>query len=349
MKSTLFHAIAIFTASFMAITCALSAPPAHETEYVLGTVCTVRLLGGKGETKNIQAQTFKAIFAELHRLDNILSANTNNSELARVNNAAGKTPVAVSDDLFTVLSRALFFASHSDDNNGKAVFDPTIGPLVKAWSIGTEQAHIPTQEVINASLALVNWRDVVVDAAAKTVYLKRPGMRLDLGGIAKGYAADKAVAIAKNCGIQRAIIDLGGNIFALGEKADGAPFRIGVQNPAFKRGEYAGVVFARNQTLVTSGVYERFFILDDKRYHHILSTETGYPVDNGLASVTIIGRVSMDADALSTTLFALGEERGTALLSAFPDTGAIFIYADGTIHTTSVAAAVWTRQEGREQ
>jgi thiamine biosynthesis lipoprotein len=176
-------------------------------------------------------------------------------------------------------------------------------------------------------------------------------MMLDLGAIAKGYAADRAAKIIAGFGIKQAIIDFGGNIVVIGERVGGKPYKIGIQNPVETRGEYSGIVEVvggeSHRSLVTSGNYERFFEADGIRYHHILSTETGYPVQNDIASVTIIADKSIDADALSTTLFALGYEEGSALLNSREqiaesreqrnNIGAIFIFKNGEVkHTSNV-------------
>ncbi|MDR3301261.1 MAG: FAD:protein FMN transferase [Spirochaetaceae bacterium] len=301
----------------------------QRTDFVLGTVCSIRFF------KNVPVELFDSVFASLYELDDMLSANKAGNELDAVNKNAGLAPVAVRYELIEVLSRALYFASISRDAEGRAAFDPTIGALVKLWGIGGENQRVPAPDEIGAALALCNWRDVEINQADGTVFLKQKGMRLDLGAIAKGFAADKAAELIRSFGIERAIIDLGGNIAAIGTKPDGGAYRIGIQDPSRERGTYVGFVEVRNKTLVTSGTYERFFEEGGVRYHHILSSETGFPVQNGLLSVTIVGDSSMDADALSTTVFALGWEKGNALLTGIPGTEAIFIFDDGSVRTTS--------------
>jgi len=261
-----------------------------------------------------------------------MSVNIPSSDISRVNAAAGIAPVNVHKDTFKVIKRAVYFAEIS---NG--AFDPSVGPLVSLWGIGGDDARVPSQEEIDNTLPLINWRDVELDETAHSVFLKRKGMSLDLGAIAKGYAAEEAAAIIKSAKIKRAIIDFSGNIVTLGEKKDGTPWKVGIQNPNKRRGLYYGIInlkTAEKQTLVTSGVYERFFETDGSRYHHILSTVTGYPVKNGLLSVTVIGSDSTDADALSTTLFALGFEEGIKLLDFFPGTDAVFLFEDNSVRVT---------------
>jgi thiamine biosynthesis lipoprotein len=304
--------------------CAKPLPP--QTEFLLGTACVVNLYeGGRKET-------YRKIFDRLREIENTMSANLEDSDLARINAAAGINAVAAHPDTIKVLKRALYFAELSG-----GAFDPTVGPLVKLWDIGSGNEKIPGEEEIAEALSLINRREILIDEAAGTVFLLRPGMALDLGAIAKGYAADEAAGIIAEAGIERALVDLGGNILVYGAKADGSPWRVGIQNPTDSRGAYVGIAEVTNKTLVTSGVYERFFESGGKRYHHILSTRTGYPVEAGLLSVTVISGSSMDADALSTTLFALGYEAGLALGESMENTEAIFIFGDRSVRGTSRA------------
>jgi thiamine biosynthesis lipoprotein len=291
-------------------------------EFALGTICRLRIFEAAPE------RAYRAAFSRLRELEGVLSANLETSDLEKVNRNAGEAPVAVRPELIAVLSRALWFAEQTADSEGHAAFDPTIGPLVKLWDIGGSDGRVPSQEEIDAALSYVDWREVELDGERGTVFLRRAGMRLDLGAIAKGYAADEAAAALKREGVSRALIDLGGNIYALGERGGGRPFQIGLQDPREPRGAYIGVIAARDISVVTSGDYERFFESDGTRYHHILSSKTGFPVRSPFRSVTITAQSSIDADALSTAVFALGAERGTALIAAYNGAGSVFVFED---------------------
>ena len=285
-----------------------------QSKLVMGTLCTIDLY------EDGNAALYERLFARLTELEKIFSANREDSELAVVNQNAGLRAVEISPELFTVLERAIYFAQAT---NG--AFDPTIGPLVKLWGIGKENAGIPADDEIISALELVNYKDLELSSGktgrAGTAFLKRQGMSLDLGAIAKGYAADELVLILREAGVKRAIIDLGGNIYVWGKKPNGEPWRIGVQDPYGERGTYAGVLQLEDSiSVVSSGVYERYFIGNDGRqYHHILELSEdgrgrrGYPVDNNILSTTVIAASSMDADALSTSCFVLGYEKGLDL------------------------------------
>jgi thiamine biosynthesis lipoprotein len=293
------------------------------TEFVLGTVCSVTLYD------QAKTQVYIDIFRSLREIENHMSLNLPDSDVARVNAAAGIAPVRVHDDVFDVIERALFYAGISG-----GAFDPTVGPLVSLWGIGGDNPRVPSQAEIDAVLPLINWRDIELDRGRRSVFLKRPGMALDLGAIAKGYAADKAAAIIKEARLKRAIIDLGGNVLTYGEKQDREPWRVGIQDPLDTRGAYIGIVEGRAQTIVTSGVYERNFEADGVLYHHIFSPFDGYPVNNGFLSVSIIADTSIDADALSTAVFVLGYEKGLALIESLKGIQAIFVFEDLSVRKT---------------
>jgi thiamine biosynthesis lipoprotein len=316
-----------------------TAAPLSRSEFVLGTVCTVTLY----EKSAAADVVFRALFSRLRELEDIFSANRPGTDLDRINQNAGIVATAAPPELIDLLEKARFYAELSG-----GAFDPSIGPLVKLWGIGSEDARVPDQAEIEAVLPLINWRDIIIDREARTVFLNKPGMALDLGAIAKGYAADEAVRIVEEAGLSRAIIDLGGNIFAYGVKEPGrngapdTPWRVGVQNPLEERGAYIGVLEVLNKTVVTSGMYERFLETGGRRYHHILSPETGYPSDKGLLSVTIVADRSADADALSTAAFVLGYEAGSVLVSAIPGAEAIFVFEDMSVRITPGLAGIFT-------
>jgi thiamine biosynthesis lipoprotein len=261
------------------------------------------------------------------------------SGVVAINEQAGIEPVKVRADLLNVLEKALHYAALSD-----GAFDPTVGPLVQLWGIGTDHQRIPGDEEIARARELVNWRDVVIDRSAGTAFLLRPGMALDLGAIAKGYAGDEAARIAREAKVKRAVFDLGGNIVTLGwrDQKKSLPWRIGIQNPLGERNAYIGVVTVHDSSVVTSGVYERYFESGGKRYHHLLSTTNGYPVENGLLSVTIVTASSTDADALSTAVFTLGFERGKALIDSLPEAEAIFVFDDRSVRITGGLDGIFT-------
>ena len=325
-------------------------PQQVQMEWALGTVCIVNLNEGGS------SELYARIFARIREIDRTMTvhvsefqdllgdtglADTLVSGVVAINRQAGIAPVRVRADLIEVLERAVYYAGLSS-----GAFDPTIGPLVQLWNIGTDTQRIPDDDEIAAALELVDWRDLIIDREEGTVFLRREGMALDLGAIAKGYAADEAARIAREGGAVNSVIDLGGNIMALGrrEQQTGEPrlWRIGIQHPLGDRGSFIGVVPASDTSVVTSGVYERFFESEGRRYHHLLSAASGFPADNGLLSVTVVYPHSMDADALATALFILGFERGRELIDSIPGAEAIFIFDDLTLTITGGLDGIFT-------
>jgi FAD:protein FMN transferase len=312
------------TAVLLAAGCQAAAKPASRTEYdLLGTTCTITLYD------RLPSSKLDAVFSRLREIEARMTVNRNDSEISAVNQAAGQHPVKVSADTMAVLQAGLEFS-----RLGSGAFDITIGPLVKLWGIGTDQARVPAAEEIRKARSLVGYRSLQLDAASGEAFLRSPGMRLDLGAIAKGYAADEAARTLRSLGVKRALINLGGNILTVGSKPDGSLWRIGIQNPEDPRGTYLGIVTTGESAVVTSGVYERFFEQDGKRYHHILDTKTGFPVFNGLTSVSIVTPVSMRADGFSTLLFALGLREGMKLAELTPGLDAIFVDEARNVYVT---------------
>ena len=302
--------------------CKKEALPA-QTQLHLGTVCTINLFES-GST-----ELYSKMFQRLKSIEQVFSVRIADSAVSQVNQSAGLAPVTVPQEVIYVLQEALRIA----EKTGGA-FDPTIGPLVDLWDIGGDNSQVPSQEAIERAIALVDWCLVELDADASTVFLPKVGMALDLGGIAKGFAADQLVLMAREAGVQRALFDLGGNIYAFGTKEDGTPWRVGVKNPKSPAGDPALAVAVKDSSIVTSGMYERFFEQEGIRYHHILNPATGFPVWNDVQSVTIVSESSLLADALSTSVFILGREKGLQLLET-EDAEGVVIATDNKVYPTN--------------
>ncbi|OFI05825.1 thiamine biosynthesis lipoprotein ApbE precursor [Clostridium acetireducens DSM 10703] len=292
--------------------------------YALGTIINIKVYD------NVDDKVFDEVFKKLKEIENKMSINLNTSEVIDINNKAGVDYASVSEETFFVIKEAIHYSSISNGN-----FDITVGPYVKLWNIGTDKERIPSESEINSNKDLIGYKNIILDENNKKIKLSKKGMIIDLGAIAKGYAADEVYKILKKNGINHAIVNLGGNIFALGSNPKGEPWKIGVQNPLTKRGNSIGTLDINNQSVVTSGIYERYFEKDGKRYHHIINPFTGYPVDSNLASVTIISDKSIDGDALSTATFCLGVDKGMKLVENLRDVDAIFVTKDSKVYVTS--------------
>jgi len=292
--------------------------------YSLGTIVQFKAYGNKA------SQAIDKAIDKIKDIDNKMSVFKDYSELSKININAGKAPTKVGEDTYFVIKKAVEYSALSG-----GAFDPTIRPVVGLWGIQTDHARIPNNDEIDEAINLVNYKDIILDEKVSSIMLKSKKQELDVGAIAKGFAADEVKNIFKKNKIESAIIDLGGNIFAMGNKIDGTPWKIGIQDPIRSLGEFVGIVSVKNKSVVTSGNYERYFIRDGKRFHHIIDPLTGNPSEKGILSTTIVSDHSIDGDALSTCAFVMGLERGMELIESLKGVDAIFITENKMIYTTS--------------
>jgi thiamine biosynthesis lipoprotein len=299
----------------------------ERSEFLMGTLVTIKIYDEDSDRGNSAADR---ALERIREIEGLMSANLESSEVGVINREAGTKPVAVSKDTFSVIEKGLYYGNLSG-----GLFDITVEPLVKLWGIGTQSAGIPDRAELESALGLVDYKKVDLGGDTREVFLKEPGMGLDLGGIAKGYAADEAKKILVSEGIEHAIINLGGNIQTVGLKFDGTPWNIGIKDPEDPAGALLGVARINDSTVVTSGDYERYFEEDGKRYHHILDPYTGYPGRGEMRAVTILTSSSFDADALSTSVFLMGIERGMELIEILDGVEAIAVTRDRQVVTSS--------------
>ncbi|GBF34345.1 hypothetical protein DCCM_3457 [Desulfocucumis palustris] len=299
--------------------------PVEEQGFYMGTVVTVKAYGPKAQRAADEAMK------RIRDLQDKMTIQAPDGEIQRLNASAGNGAyVPLSSDSIHVLKTALKYARLS-----RGSFDVTIGPLVQAWGISTQNPQVPSLTEIERIKKMINYQDLEINEKENTARLKNTGQMVDLGGIAKGYAGDEVVKIFKAYGIESAFVNLGGNVVALGGKPDGSSWNVGIQDPGAQDGGCTGVLKIKDRAVVTSGDYERYFEKDGLRYHHILDPKTGYPSKSGLSSVTIVTEKSMDADALSTAAFVLGLAEGLELVQSLEGVEAIFITGDRQIHITS--------------
>ena len=275
-------------------------------------------------------QVLNDALAECGRYERMLSRTIEGSDVWNINHAGG-SPVSVSDDTAAILETALRVSELSG-----GAFDVTIAPVSTLWDFTSGAAVLPDADVISEAAARVDYTKIRLEG--NTVTLPE-GMMIDLGGIAKGYIADAVKQYLVDRGVTSGILSFGGNIVAIGLKPDGTLWRVGIQDIDQPTGAYMLVTANSGGSTVTSGIYERGFELDGQYYHHILDTATGWPVQNELASVTILSESSVWGDALSTAAFALGMQGGTELIEGLEGIEAIFIQRDRTVIGTSGADA----------
>jgi thiamine biosynthesis lipoprotein len=296
---------------------------AQTTHCAMGTVMTHKAFGSHAKDSLV------AVCREVARLEGLFSRFLPDSDISRVNRSAGTKSEKVSLETYAVLSEAIKFSRCFP-----GCFDVTVEPLVTLWHTARESLAQPDESSIQQVLPLVNYRDLILDPREITAGLGKAGQSVDLGGIGKGFAGDRLWEVFKRFGVSSAYSNLGGNVVTLGAKPDGSPWQVGIQHPRGENG-LIGSVSVVNQTVVTSGDYQRYFTdRQGKRHHHILDPTTGYPSESGLISVSIVADRSVAADPLSTIVFVAGMDKGLKFLKSFPQTEAILVGADLTVYVT---------------
>ncbi len=298
----------------------------YQQSFQLDTEITISIY----DVKETESKTFDAIFDKIDYYEKMISKTIATSEVSQINEQAGIAPVAVSDEIIEMLDIAIGYAEASG-----GLFDVTIGPVIELWGIGTDHAAVPSETDLKANMAKVNYKNLEINRENKTVYLKEKGMLLDLGAIAKGYIADQVKKLMLESGIKSGIISLGGNILTIGEKPNGNAWSIGVRNPEIEESiNELGILTLKDVSIVSSGVYERYFTVDNQRYHHIINPFTGYPEQNDIMSITIVSDKSVDGDSLSTTAFLMGLEKGYAYIESLDGIGAVITMKDKSVYVT---------------
>lgn len=313
-----------------------SSTDVQDNRFLLDTIVSIRLYNSSDE--DLLNRTYSLI----ESYEQELSRYHPESEVTRINSSAADTDVPVSENTLSLLESALKYASISG-----GVFDPTVGPLVDLWGIGGDSPGIPETRDIKEALERVDYS--LMQVGSHTVRKLKDNMILDLGGIAKGWIADRVAEFLQNNGVDHALINLGGNVRIFGGKPGGKPYKIGIQDPFDERGNYLGILTISNGSVVSSGIYERYFMQDGIRYHHILDTSSGVPVNNGLAAVTVISDESIDGDALSTTLFALGLDEGMELAQSLAGIEAVFVSMETVLHMTEGAEKIFELSDNTER
>jgi FAD:protein FMN transferase len=290
----------------------------------MGTLVSITAVGRSHTDAN---EAINAGFQEVKRLEQLLSTWIPESELSRVNAASGQRAVVVSPETMMVVRRSLQVAEMTE-----GAFNIAIGPAVDAWGVSAEP-RLPSATDLDAVKPLVDLRAVHADVWERTIYLEKPGMRIDVGGIGKGFAADQAVMAMKKAGAVAGVVALSGDIKTFGQLPDGKKFSVGIQHPR-KEGAVLAEIDLQDEAISTAGDYERFFEKDGIRYHHILDPNTLQPA-RGCQSVSVIAKEGVWADGLDTGIFVLGADRGMELVEQLDDVEAIIVDQTGQIHISS--------------
>ena len=293
--------------------------------YLMGTKISLYIKGEGGKFLAEKAEDMLIHYNE------VFSANSDHSQLAMLKKMASLAPQRVDEELYELIKTG---KKHSLSEN--SFLNIAIGPLIKLWRIGFTEARVPDKESIEKVLELLNPENIQLDDENKTVFLLKKGMEIDLGAIAKGYFADKVMEFFKDHGAVSAMVDMGGNVLVFGDSpSEGGDWNVGIQNPFLPRGNAAALVKIRDQSVVTSGIYERVLEKEGSKYHHIFNSRTGYPIESNIASLTVIADRSLDCDIYTTELFGLDAASIIRRVNKVKEMGAVVITVDGKLACTN--------------
>jgi len=311
--------------SLLMVGCQGSPHLVKRSQMLMGTVVFVTAVGTDESTAQ---QAAKAGLDEIRRLEELLSTWIPISELSQVNAAAGREPVKVSQETFEVLVRSLEMAQLTQGG-----FNIAVGPAVQAWNASGE-GQVPPQEDLEVLRPQIDLSHIQLDTEKKTVWLRRSGMQIDVGGIGKGYAADLAARVMQASGATAGVVALSGDIKTFGRMPDDQRFVFGIQHPRKEQGEVLGRIELEDEAVSTAGDYQRYFMKDGRRYHHILDPATLQPA-RGCQSVTVIAKDGVMADGLDTGIFVMGPDKGMALIESLPEVEGVIVDQEGTILISS--------------
>lgn len=298
---------------------------AHQVIEAMGTKIRLHFKGENAQPCVAQA------CAMLKRYEQVFSANSEASQLADVKMNAANHPVVVDADVYELIKMG-----HQHSLEPNSFLNIAIGPIIKLWRVGFKEARVPTQAEIDAVLARLNPADIILTDEDRSIFFTKPGLEIDLGAIAKGYFSDKVMEFFKQKSAISAMVDIGGNLLVYGESPKQSyDWDVGIQNPFLPRGHSVASVKICNQSVVTSGIYERTFNHNGQQYHHIFDSQTGYPVQNSVASLTIIADKSLDCDIYTTKLFGLEPRAILHTVNQIEGMEAIVITTEGQMATTT--------------
>lgn len=320
MKSSFFKYIFIFIL-FVSLIPANAQTVGIRDTVLMGSRFKITLVGT--DSISVEKNINKAI-DEMVRIENLISDWKPTSQVSRINQNAGIQPVKVDQEVIDLTKRALYFSKITE-----GAFDISFAAMDRIWKFDGSMEEIPTSSAIQKAIEKIGYQHIIINEEASTIFLEKPGMKIGFGSTGKGYAADKARELMLQLGIKAGIIDASGDMTTWGTQPDGKPWRIGINNP-FDRHQMADILSLKNAAVTTSGDYEKFVIIEGKRYSHIINPKTGMP-STGLTGVTVIGPNAEMCNGFSTSMMVLGKEKGLELINQQKDYAALLITDNGKI------------------
>jgi thiamine biosynthesis lipoprotein len=311
--------------------CSKKMEEASREDLKMDTIITIKAYGPNAN------EAVDTAYKRIDEIEQMASRSIDTSDVNKINQAAGKEYVKVHTEIIKMIEASV---KYSKLTNG--AFDITVSPIINLWGIGTVNERVPSDSEIKMKLPLVGYNNISIDKTDMSVKLVKEGMSIDLGGIAKGFAADEVVKVFKKYSIKNAIINIGGSsVYTFGEKQDGTLWSVGIQHPRIEKNDsFAGIIRMPQQALSTSGDYQRYFMKGEIRYHHIINPATGYPADAGVMSDTIlidssIPDCNMLADILTKVTFVSGIDKGFKVIDGIPGVSCLAVTTDNKIYKSS--------------
>jgi len=310
----------------------------------MGTVVQIKV--SIDPVKISEARAKNAIneaFDEIKRIENVYSVHKDTSEISRINRLRKNERLQITDEVLNLIHKTLDYSERTD-----GAFDITVKPLVDLWGRARKANKLPDEYELKRALERVGYKDVVLDEVVRTIYFKKDGMSIDLGGAAKGYATDRAIRVLEDNGIKNALVTSGGDMYCLGKKSGREPWKVGIRHPRREDRTFLEILL-KDKAISTSGDYERYFIMDGKRYSHIIDPMTGYPIGDNVVSASVITADSTTSDILATAMCILGEKGFDMIKKESGDMDAVLVTEDAGRLTVKMSEGIKKRYDISEE
>jgi len=316
----------------------------EDSRFFMGTVVEIKVSIDPAKYDEARAKdAINRAFDEIKRIEDIYSVHIDSSEISRINKLRKNERIQISDGVFNLIHKTLDYSVKT-----RGAFDITVKPLVDLWGQASKANKLPDEYEFKRALGRVGYQNVVLDDVVRTIHFKKDGMSIDLGGAAKGYATDRAARVLEENGIENALVNSGGDMYCLGKKTAHELWRVGVRHPRDGNKVFLEIAL-KDKAIDTSGDYERQFVINGKKYSHIIDPRTGYPADNGVVSASVIAANSTTSDILATAMCVLGEEGFSIITGESGDTDAVLVKEDDGCLAVEMSEGIRDRYDISEE
>ncbi len=334
--------VAALSAGLLSVSSCSRAPEKiiEDSRFFMGTVVQIKVSIDPAKIGQARAKdAVNKAFDEIKRVEDVYSVYKDTSEISRINRLRKDERLRITDGVFDLIHKTLDYSERTD-----GAFDITVKPLVNLWGRVRKAGKLPDEYELEHALGCVGYKNVVLDETARTIHFKKEGMSIDLGGAAKGYATDRAIRVLEDNGIKNALVASGGDMYCLGKKSAGELWKVGIRHPRGEDRIFLEILL-KDKAISTSGDYERYFILDGKRYSHIIDPRTGYPIGDNIVSASVIAADSTTSDILATAMCILGEKSFDMIKSESGDIDAVLVIEDAGRLTVKMSEGIRKRYD----